>query len=182
MNDADSALQFATRLALKRHAAEKHTAIIRRAFLVPGETEGSSLDVCYFAVEWSPPDQSHSRISAAVVPLTYGPSGNMITSAKVFFECDPPPFTNCPPYVLEILTPLSCPASQTWRQRCAVRPWQYRLSVSRHDDGTRSISVILANKATSRLIHHEARLESAAFRETYDRLALQYIMSAIDPI
>lgn len=182
MTDANSALQFATRLVLKRHAAEKHTAIIRRAFLVPGEADASSLDVCYFAVEWSPSDKSATNISAAVVPLTYGPSGSMITSEQVFFECDPPPFTNCPPYVLEILTPLSCPASQAWRQRCAAQPWQYRLSVSRHDDGTRSISVLLANRATSRLIHHEAHLESTAFREIYDRLALQYIMSAIDPI
>lgn len=97
MTDPDAALQFASRAVLKRYVAEKRRAIIRRALLLPVEQGTSSLDVVYFAVEWSPPNHRLTRISAAAVPLTYGPSGAMIMSAQVFYECDPPPFTTCPP-------------------------------------------------------------------------------------
>lgn len=88
----------------------------------------------------------------------------------------------CPPYVLEILSPISSEKSKYWRACCAASQWNYRINVIDTKSGLRRIEVVLSNHVDHVIIETSNPLDRQEFSEYLEAVIRKYAMSNIEPV
>jgi hypothetical protein len=152
-------------------------ATVIRSVLVdscPVETrQGPFEAVVYAAV------RVESVVLGAAVVLTASDRDALSLVASVHHETSNPPYRDCPPYILEVLTEAGTERTRQWRQACAERKWSYELVIGHAHGDTRSIRIVLRRQHCSIVVRDERDIQPAAFDRMLDSLACLYPMASI---
>lgn len=152
-------------------------ATVIRSVLVdscPVETrQGPFEAVVYAAV------RVESVVLGAAVVLTASDRDALSLVASVHHETSNPPYRDCPPYILEVLTEAGTERTRQWRQACAERKWSYEIIIAPGQADMRSIRIVLRRPECSIVVHEVGNIEPWAFDRMLDSLAGLYPMASI---
>lgn len=162
-------------------------ARVERLVAVPSTLmDGSDiLWTCYCAIKVRPIGQDASAVIAVVAEVMGGSPTQPWMRVLVQSEDVNPEACQCPPYVLEALTPTACPMSKEWRGRASRHGrdhFTYRMLVETMPSGRRCISVVLSTKSHACEVARSSELDDHSFQRMWDEFALRYGMSDIEAL
>lgn len=178
MQRNQSIIHFAVQHFLKNSPSNYTRLSVERSILVTNNDVGNEA-VCYIAARVSITGERPNQTYAAVVPITMSANEIILRLPKIYYEWQHPPYFNCPPYILEALSPTICPNAIFWRNKCARQPWNYHLAVSSNANGTRNIAVLLSQNKEASILHAEIDVQNQDFEEVFDKLSVRYAMTGI---
>jgi hypothetical protein len=153
-----------------------HATVIRSVLvdICPAETRQAPLEsVVYAAV------RVESVVLGAAVRLCASDRGALRLVASVHHETSNPPYRDCPPYILEVLSDAGTEPARQWRQACAARKWSYEFIFGHADGDTRSIRIVLRRQQCSIVVRDERDIQPEAFDRLLDSLTGLYPMASI---
>lgn len=171
-------IAFAARKIVGDYNSLGLDAAIVRSFITDGVDRMNREKVCYLAVR-TQNLKGRAIVSCAIVSVFVSPDENILTVNTACGESDASDYTDCPPTILEVLTEPETEESAIWRKRCASKRWSYQMCITTDARGFRNINVLLSCNGCTRLVHAERNICPEAFRDTYYRIASEFVMSSI---
>lgn len=178
---SEAAVKFAINNFLEL-ASKKYSALaVKRAILVNGSCSKWP-KICYIAADFNSTRTGIVGTHAAGVPLRYCKKYGALSVCEPKIECFGMPADNCPPYILEVLSPPATKTSSQWRYKCASEPWRYELLISKKRNNHSDFHVILGKNEDAALVDHSLDVPPWAFDAEYERLISEYQMASIRPL
>lgn len=177
MSHIEAALKIAICSFLREANRDYNVSRVQRAILIEDENR-SGIFACYIAADFIQ-NSGKIRTHAAVVPIDYTAITGKIVAGQPQYECYGTLFDDCPPYILEILSPPTTKISHDWRQRCATKPWRYELIIRENQLGSRDLAVMLSRLDHTTFLEVSYQITASRFESEYARLAEEYRMTHI---
>ena len=171
------ALRHALTTLLRDFRDQCVEARIIRSILIedhPDQTQSGQYGaVAYAAVE------VEGDVLASAIRLTAEDRTLQTLVASVHHESLNPPFWECPPYILEVLSTAATELTRQWRNTSAACKWAYCIGIDRADDDTRSIRIVLRRRNCLVICKEETGISPDAFEKTLDSYLRLYPMASV---
>lgn len=129
--------------------------------------------VAYAAVE------TEGGVLASAIRLTAEDRTLRTLVASVHHESSNPPFWECPPYILEVLSSAATEPTRQWRNTSAALKWAYFIGIDRAKDDTRSIRIVLRRHNCLVICQEEKGISPDAFEKMLASYLQLYPMASV---